>query len=211
MCAGAGIIPVGLVEIRWASPLAFNPNSPPQVKRFMRYLKHPVPKSMKKVDEQGEAAETTEMKELERLYTKTKHPIYPLLIQKRMLTKMEGTYYENFRPDRDGKVKKTTWTFQTATWQLSSRSPCVQNSPARGKTPFQKMLIESFAKMLTASPGHTLINFDYKSFHAQTTACEAGLPDYLRLAKIDIHSFNACHFIKHSERHGLLKWSAIRT
>ena len=61
--------------------------------------------------------------------------------------------------------------------------------------------------MMTASPGCTLVNFDYKSFHAQTTACEAGLPDYLRLAKIDIHSFNACHFIKHPERNGLLKWS----
>jgi len=61
--------------------------------------------------------------------------------------------------------------------------------------------------MLVSTEGHTLINFDFKSFHAQTTACEAGLPNYLRLAKIDIHSFNACHFIKHPERHGLLKWS----
>jgi hypothetical protein len=208
VCAGSGIIASGSVVRRWASPVEFNPNSSHQVKRFMRYLKHPIPKHAKRLDATGEASDTTEVKELERLFAKTKHPIYPLLIEKRQLSKMEGTYYENFKPGKDGSVH-TTWTFQTATWQLSSRSPCIQNSPVRGKSPFQKTLFESFAKMLTASPRHTLVNFDYKSFHAQTTACEAGLPDYLRLAKIDIHSFNACHFIKHPERHGLLKWSDV--
>jgi len=473
VCLGSGIIPQGTVELRWASPKAFNPNSQKQVIRFMKYLKHPVPKHAKRVDAQGEASDTTEVKELERLYAKTKHPIYLLLIQKRQLTKMRGTYYSGYEPWADEKIH-TTYTFQTATWQLSccapwipvltsvgrkmiadikvgdlvwthkrrwrkvtatwvhpeqemvdvqfsngyvltcttahrvlvseygteksvvdtreyqertgsvskyrlsdpsnnssgtqhklphdrldtspshasrrmqgaqcaplfavedgskeptirqkgvgdgeldrgsgrwvrvsdlftqwqaeicpsncdgagarfarsaertgctsyqrrhegqslgqfgpnnnawassdtlisaeghgfvkvekvipvgsfpvhdieveedesyescgvfshnSRAPNVQNSPVRGKSPFHKTLIDSFNKMMVSSPGHTLINFDYKSFHAQTTACEAGLPDYLRLAKIDIHSFNACHFIKHSERFNLLKMS----
>ena len=152
VCAGAGIIPVGLVEIRWASPLAFNPNSPPQVKRFMRYLKHPVPKSMKKVDEQGEAAETTEMKELERLWHKTKHPIYPLLIEKRQLTKVEGTYVEGWTPSKDGCVHMT-YTFQTATWQTSSRAPNVQNGLKHGKVLFRKSLACAFNRMQRAKIG----------------------------------------------------------
>lgn len=208
VCAGAGIIPAGLVELRWAALTEFNPNSSHQVKRYMRYRKHPVPKHAKRTDVSGEASDTTEVKELERLYERTKDKIYPLLIEKRQLTKMDGTYCAGYTPGRDGRIH-TTFTMKPATWQLSSREPNIQNSPARGKSPFQRKLIYAFNEMLVSTEGHTLINFDFKSFHAQTTACEAGLPDYLRLAKIDIHSFNACHFIKHPERHGLLKWSDV--
>jgi hypothetical protein len=207
VCHGTGIVPAGSVLTRWAVPTEFNPNSSLQVRRFIKHLKHPIPKHSKRIDAAtNEASDTTEMKELERLYAKTKHPIYPLLIQRRMLTKMSGTYVEGYTPSRDGKLH-STYGYGTATWQLTSKAPNVQNSPARGKTEFQKILVEAFNRMLVSSPDCTLVNIDYKSFHAQTTACEAGLPDYLRLAKIDIHAFNACHFIKHSERHGLLKWS----
>lgn len=204
VCLGTGIVPAGTVQLRWAAPVEFNPNSRPQVIRFMKYLKHPIPKSAKKVDANGDAADTTEVKELERLYAKTKHPIYPLLIEKRQLTKMMGTYVEGWMPSKDGRIH-TTFTFQTATWQLSSRSPNLQNGLKRGRSDDQKLRVDAFNRMQQAEPGHILINLDYKSFHAQTTACEAGLPDYLRLAKIDIHSFTTCHFIKHSERHNLLQ------
>ena len=122
VCAGTGIVPAGSVLKRWARPVEFNPNSSQQVKKFIKFMRHPVPKSQKKVDAQGEAAETTEMKELERLAQKTKHPIYPLLIEKRQLTKVEGTYVEGWKPGKDGAIH-TTFTFQTGTWQTSSRAP----------------------------------------------------------------------------------------
>jgi len=471
VCNGTGIVPAGTVQLRWAAPVAFNPNSQQQVIRFMKFMKHPVPKHLKRVKADGSAADSTEVKELQRLFVKTKHPIYPLLIEKRQLTKMHGTYFEGYKPWADGRIH-STFTFQTATWQMSccagstpvttsrgvipisevkigdrvwthrnrwrlvtatwvhpatpmvtlhfsngqdltcttahrllltdhgyikamangkehsispeadkgkglpvesangggvpydsaqhrvdskepswrgrvscgeggsilpledrkeesdvrqtgggdaklegrgerwvrvsdlltgweapicasnrngegagnsnpseitrrssyrreqaqqssgqsclddtrgasgdardyapgvgevqieevypmgslpvyditvdedesyescgvfshnSRAPNVQNSPVRGKTPFQKTLVNQFGRMLCASPGHTLVNFDYKSFHAQTTGCEAGLKDYLRLAKIDIHSFVACHFIHHPDRFHLLE------
>jgi len=206
VCAGSGMIPAGSVVTRWALPVEFNPNSQKQVLKFMRFHRHPVPKHSKRQDAQGEAAETTEVKELERLFQTTKHPIYPLLIQRRQLTKVEGTYVDGYKPHADGKIH-TTYGFGTATWQLTSKAPNVQNSPARGKTEFQEALVEAFNRTLVSSPGHTLVNFDYKSFHAQTTACEAGLPEYLRLARIDLHSFTTCHFIKHPERHNLLRMS----
>lgn len=206
VCIGTGTVPVGSVLKRWALPMAFNPNSKLQVIKFMKYLKHPVPKSLKKVDAEGNAADTTEVKELERLYAKTKHPIYPLLVEKRQLSKMMGTYVEGWQPDRDGRIR-STYGFGTATWQLNSKKPNVQNSPKRGRTTEQMARVEAFNRMLKAEPGHILINLDYKAFHAQTTACEAGLPDYLRLARIDIHSFVSCHLKKLPERHDLLKWS----
>ena len=202
VCIGSGIVPAGSVLKRWAEPTAFNPNSSLQVKRFIRYLKHPVPKHSKRTDSQGEASDTTEMKELERLWHKTKHPIYPLLIEKRQLTKVSGTYVEGWRPSSDGCVH-TTYTFQTATWQTSSRAPNVQNGLKHGKSPFQKDLAHSFNAMQRASSGRVLINFDFKSFHALTTAHDFNIPDYARLARIDIHSFVTCHYLRLPEMKGL--------
>ena len=179
-----------------------NPNSSLQVKRFIRYLKHPVPKHSKRTDSPGEASDTTEMKELERLWHKTKHPIYPLLIEKRQLTKVSGTYVEGWAPSKDGCVH-TTYTFQTATWQTSSRAPNVQNGLKHGKSGFQKELALSFNRMQRATSGNVLINFDFKSFHALTTAHDFNIHDYARLARIDIHSFVACQFLKLPECKGL--------
>lgn len=202
VCSGTGIVPVGTVLKRWARPVEFNPNSSQQVKKFIRHMKHPVPKHAKRQDASGEAAETTEMRELERLWTKTKHPIYPLLIQKRMLTKVEGTYVTGWQPSSDSCVH-TTYTFQTATWQTSSRSPNVQNGLKHGKTSFQRELAQGFNRMQHAQPGKVLVNFDFKSFHALTTAHDFNIPDYARLARIDIHSFVTCYFLRRPERERL--------
>lgn len=206
VCLGSAIVPVGTVLKRWATPVEFNPNSHVQVKRFLRYLKHPVPKHQKRVDElTGEAAETTEVKELERLYTKTKHPIYPLLIEKRQLSKLMGVYVEGWAPGKDGRIHATF--SHKATWQPSSKAPNIFNGIKRGRTPEQKARVKAFNAMQCAEEGHLLINIDMRSFHAQTLACEVGHADYLRLAKLDQHSFVTCYGTKHPERHNLLKWS----
>jgi DNA polymerase family A len=202
VCAGTGIIASGSVVRRWASPVEFNPNSSHQVKRFMKHLKHPVPKHAKRLDATGEASDTTEVKELERLYAKTKHPIYPLLIEKRQLTKVEGTYVTGWAPSKDGRVH-TTYTFQTATWQTSSRAPNVQNGLKHSSNPFQKALALGFNSMLRANLGYRIVNFDFKSFHALTTAFQAESKPYERLARIDIHSFLAAHAMRLPEASGL--------
>ena len=205
LCAGAGTIPAGSILKRWALPLEFNPNSPPQVKRFMRYLKHPVPKSMKKVDEQGEAKDTTELKELERLFTRTKHPIYPLLIQKRQLTKVKGTYVDGWEPSKDGAVH-TTFSYNTAIWQLASKAPNTQNGLKHAdpeKHPLKFQLAKAFNGMQRARPGYVLINFDWKSFFPITMSHDFNMPRYCRLARLDIHSFVTCYFLQLPERLGL--------
>lgn len=206
VCAGSGIIPAGVVECRWAAPVEFNPNSKQQVIRYIKYLKHPVPKHSKRTDAvTGEASDTTEMKELERLWHKTKHRIYPLLIEKRQLTKVEGTYCgddSGWAPMRDGCVH-TTYGLCTATWQTTSKAPNVQNGLKHGKTPFQKELALGFARMQRAQPGKILLNFDFSAFHALTTAHDFNIPAYARLARIDIHSFVACHFLRRPECAGL--------
>lgn len=47
-------------------------------------------------------------------------------------------------------------------------------------------------------------NCDYKSFHAQTLAFEAQDAEYLRLAKLDIHSYLTAHLVRHPDRDRLL-------
>jgi len=202
ICLGTGLVPAGTVVKRWAKPVEFNPNSQKQVLKFMRHFKHPIPKHSKRTGIDGEASDTTEVKELERLFAKTKDPIYPLLIQKRQLTKVEGTYYEGWTPAKDGCVH-TTYTFQTATWQTSSKAPNVQNGLKHGSTPFKKELALRFNSMQRAQEGRVLINFDFKSFQALTTAHDFNIPDYARLARIDIHSFVTCYFLRKPEREGL--------
>ena len=202
VCRGSGIVAVGTAVQRWAKLVEFNPNSSHQVKRFMRYLKHPIPKHQKRIDAQGDASDTTEVKELERLWTKTKHPIYPLLIEKRQLTKVSSTYVDGWTPSRDGRVH-TSYTFQTATWQTSSRAPNVQNGIKHSSSPFQKVLATGFNRMLKAEDGFAIVNFDFKSFHALTTAFQAESAAYERLARIDLHSFVAVHAMRLVERDGL--------
>lgn len=97
-----------------------------------------------------------------------------------------------------------------ATMQLSSREPCIQNGLKHAdpdKQPFKYRLAKAFNEMQSAEAGHLMVNFDFKSFHAQTLACEAGDADYLRLAKIDVHSFVTCHFLRNPERNNLLSMS----
>jgi hypothetical protein len=208
ICNGTGIVAVGTVLRRWAEQVEFNPNSALQVKRLMKYLKHPVPRHGKRTDSMtGEASDTTEVKELERLANKTKHPIYSLLIEKRQLSKLMGTYVEGWRSGRDGRVHSTFG--HKATWQPGAKSPNIFNGIKRGRTPSQKARVKAFNAMQCAGPGHVIVNLDLKSFHAQTMACEVGNADYLRLTKIDQHSFTTCHFVKHSERHNLLNWSDV--
>ena len=45
--------------------------------------------------------------------------------------------------------------------------------------------------MIEARPGHWLVELDFKSAHALTLGFEAQDPDYMRLARIDMHSFLA--------------------
>jgi len=174
---------------RWCRVDPFNPNSPTQLIKYMRAKGHEVPKSRKNEDADGNAKDTTEKKELERLAKKTADTFYLRVIEYRELGKMRGTYIEGFVPGADGRVH-TTFTFDTGTGQLAARNPNVTNFPKRMR------LAKQVRKMVAAPPGHVLVEWDYKSYHVVTTGFCAEDPSYIRLAKIDMHSFVAWHLLK---------------
>jgi hypothetical protein len=49
-----------------------------------------------------------------------------------------------------------------------------------------------------------LVEFDYTAFHVLTTGFEARDPDYMRLARLDMHSYVTAHMIKHPDRERLI-------
>jgi uracil-DNA glycosylase family 4 len=197
-----------LIEVeRWVKLIPFNPGSWQQVLRYMKAKKHPVPKSRKEVDAQGNAKETTAKKELERLSRKTGDKFYLDIIAYREFEKMRGTYVEGFKPAADGCVH-TTFTFETGTGQLTSRNPNVQNIPTHEQDkPDRPNLAKAFRRMIDAGDDYELVEFDYKSFHALTLGFLARDLDYMRMARLDFHSYVTAHMTKQPDRETMIQLS----
>ena len=214
-CKGKGVTKTNLVQSsvqRWCRIEPFVPSGGKtgQLVRYMKFKNHPIPKKFKT----GE--DTTEKKELERLAKKTKDPLYKCVLEYRGFEKLKSTYVDGWEPrnvnsdSRIGTVH-TTWTFRPATGQLSSRGPCIQNSPKHPdpENPDSPASIAkaNFRKIVEAPPGFKIVEFDFRSFHALTLGFEAGDRDYMRMARLDIHSFLAAHMLKLPEKDNLLSMS----
>lgn len=174
--------------LRWCHIPEFNPNSGKQLIEYMKAKGHLVPKS-KEEDADGNAKDTTEKKQLVMLSRKTGDTFYLRVIEYREITKMKGTYIDGFRPHADGCVH-TTFTFDTGTGQTSSRSPNIQNIPHYSR------LAEAFRKVIAPPAGNVLVEWDFKSYHVLTTGFCASDLDWMRLARLDMHTFIAGHFLK---------------
>lgn len=173
--------------IRWCYIPEFNPNSGKQLIEYMKSQGHKVPKS-KETDDDGNEKDTTNKKELIRLAHRHSDDFYLKVIEYRELSKMRGTYIEGFKPHEDGCVH-TTFTFDTGTAQLSSRNPNIQNFVKHGR------LAKATRRMIAAPSGHILTEWDFKSYHVLTTGFEAECQDYMRMARLDMHSFVAGCFL----------------
>ena len=181
--------PITQSVTRWCRVVCFNPNSPEQLKRYMDSKSHRRPKSKKSENEDGSPKDTTEKKELVRLAQRHSDTFYLKVIEYRELSKMRGTYIEGFKPHEDGRVH-TTFTFDTGTGQLTSRNPNVQNFPKHGR------LAKPVRRMIAAPDGYELSEWDYKSYHVLTTGFCAEDASYMRMARLDMHSFVAGCFTK---------------
>ena len=99
---------------------------------------------------------------------------------------MRGTYIDGFKPHADGRVH-TTFTFDTGIGQLSSRNPNIQNFPKHGR------LAKATRRIIAAEPGHVLAEGDYKSCHVLTLGFLAEDANYIRCARLDMHSIVTGH------------------
>jgi uracil-DNA glycosylase family 4 len=177
--------PTEIVVRRYCRLEPFLPNSSHQLLRYMRTKGHKVPKSREQ-DDSGNDKDTTAKKELMRLAHRTGDDFYLRVIEYRELSKMRGTYIEGFKPHPDGFVR-TTFTFDTGIGQLSSRNPNIQNYPKHGR------LAKAVRRIIAAKEGYVLAEWDYKSCHVLTLGFLAEDANYIRCARIDMHSIVTGH------------------
>lgn len=195
-CGGLGSISLPeRTESRWCKLEPFNPNSPVQMKKYAAYKRHKIPKN-----KDGEYA--MDKWTLDQMARTTRDPLYRNTINYRQFEKMSA-YAVGWMPRDDGNVHPE-FSYYPATMQLSSFNPNAQNAPSLSK--YGPLAVE-FRDAVEAPPGHKIIELDLKSFHVQTLGFEAGCPEYIRLGKIDIHSYIACVMLKVPHVDEALDWS----
>lgn len=127
---------------------------------------------------------------MDRLYAKTKDPLFKAVRDYKDAAVVLTNHISNWRPDASGRVHSTFY-YDPATGQLSSKRPNIQNAPKH-----KEGQGELFRSIIKASPEKTLVEFDFHGFHALMMGFEARDLDFIRLVRIDIHSFVTAHFMK---------------
>ncbi len=94
------------------------------------------------------------------------HPIIPLILEYRQLTKLKSTYVDGLTKviGPDGRIHTSFQNTVTATGRLSSVEPNLQNIPVR--TP----LGAEMRKMFMAKPGNVLVDADYSQIELRLLA-----------------------------------------
>lgn len=145
-------------EIYQTAGTEFNINSPKQLAQVLfEQLKLPVYKKNK-------TGPSTNAETLERLYDR--HPVVPLLLQYRQLSKLKSTYLDGLLPlvAPDGRLHTNYNQAATQTGRLSSSEPNLQNLPIRQEQG------RELRKLFTAPPGKLLLDADYSQIELRILA-----------------------------------------
>jgi DNA polymerase-1 len=127
---------------------------------------------------------STKVEVLEELFDV--HAIIPVIMEYREMQKLLSTYIDVIphMVGEDGKLHASFIQHGTTTGRFSSNNPNLQNIPI--KTDLGKIIRNGF----TASPGHTLIGFDYSQIELRVMALVSGDPYMVEVFKEgkDIHA-----------------------
>lgn len=163
---------------RWCHLIPFVP-SHDQMLRYCKFFNYPISKHRKT------KKDTIDEKALKHLLRETGDPIFDLDLKYQEIQKIDTTYLgTSWSPNPS--TKRTVGDFfaaRTTSGQLTCRDPNLQTIPRR------KDISADFKLTIISPPSAWLCKFDFKSFHACTLAMEAQSSEYLRLARLDIHSF----------------------
>ena len=189
-CEGAKLIEVVEQVERWAKPLDFKISSV-GLKLYQSALQH---QAIIHRREKRVTFDDTALKQLIRKYPGDH--LYPLIgafreYQKLLTTYIGVTQYEEvgivggMSTGKDGRIR-TTYTHNPSTLRLASQDPNLQNLPRPGGEDDLQTVIRN---LIIAGPGCVLLARDYSGIEAVLVGYEARSPSYIRLAKMDIHSF----------------------
>lgn len=118
-----------------------------------------------------------------------KHPIVPLVLEYRTLTKLNSTYVDGLLKEvhSDGRVHSVFKQTETRTGRISSTEPNMQNIPVR------KELGRNMRKFFVAENGKTLVDADYSQIELRVLASVCGDENMQKsfLSGNDIHTSTA--------------------
>lgn len=99
-----------------------------------------------------------------------KHPIVPLIVEYRTLTKLNSTYVDGLLKliHPDGRVHSVFKQTETRTGRISSTEPNMQNIPVR------KEIGRNMRKFFVAEEGYTLLDADYSQIDLRVLASVCG-------------------------------------
>lgn len=212
ICSGKGtrtIVRSNVESIRWARLLPFRPSNK-QLVDYIEFRGHRVP------TEKGK--KTTAAKGIQELAKKHKEDrLYQSILDIRTVGKIRSTYvvgkgwvnrqykpngkhnhkgepqYDELPIDWNNQPDRihTTFTMRPATGQTSSVFPNVQNGPKhiRNENLRSYDLPTRWRTMIQARPGRRIWEFDLKSAHALTLGLNARDASYMRLARMDVHTY----------------------
>ncbi|MBQ9017056.1 hypothetical protein IJ103_02330, partial [Candidatus Saccharibacteria bacterium] len=162
----------------------FNINSPIQLAGVL-FEKLRLPTNGIRKSQRGYSTGVSELSKLMDL-----HPIVPLIVEYREVSKLLNTYIAPLPDlaDEEGRIHTTFTQNVTATGRLSSVNPNLQNIPVR--TEEGKRIREGFV----AAPGRKLVQADYSQFELRLAAVlsgdEALMADF-NAEGVDIHTKTA--------------------
>ena len=120
---------------------------------------------------------------------KDRHPVVPLILEHRMLTKLQSTYIIGLKNSimEDGKIHTIYTQTLTRTGRLSSVEPNLQNIPAR--TTYGKLIRKAFIP----EENSVLLSSDYSQIELRVFAHFSKVPNLIDAFKndMDIHTQTA--------------------
>lgn len=116
-----------------------------------------------------------------------KDPLFRLILDWREPQKIDSTYVapNMARADAESRIH-SSFLHVTRTMRLSSRNPNLQNIPSDDD---EESLAKKFRYCVTAERGCYLVSLDFSSIEAVLTGYYINDPDYIRLARMGIHSY----------------------
>ncbi len=183
---------IGMDTLVWTKPLEFKV-SKLGLTNYQKALKHHAVTSRKHGEENKVTFDEAAITRLIKQYPTD--PLYPLILEHRGVQKLLSTYVGITQLDgrvkggmpvgRDGRIR-TTYSHNPSTLRLASQQPNLQNLPRPGKEDDLATIIRN---LIVAQEGSTFLARDYSGIEAVLVGYFALSPRYIRLAKMDVHSY----------------------
>lgn len=173
---------------RWAVTNDFLPTSSPQVLAYLTYKGYEIPKERKS------RRPTTNEEGLEKLIAQ--YPgdkALPLFLLARKLKKARA-YLDDTYLGKDGRMHPI-YSLLPNTGRIASKAPNFQNVPQGYASKVERELALAIRSTIIPTPGFVLVELDWKAIEALLVGYFAEDPDYIRISKLDPHSYLASHIL----------------